>query len=74
MSQKGYKRDEEVETKFFDYASVEKKTEKAFLLTMESGEELWFPKSQCKLNERTSEVEVPKWMAVDKGLIEEDEE
>lgn len=29
----------------------------------------WFPKSQCELDEDNKIVEVPRWLAEEKGLI-----
>ena len=53
-----------------------RQTEKGVLLNIE-GEEVWLPKSQltkispdgpCKEGD-TTEVEVPEWLAADKGIL-----
>lgn len=33
------------------------------------GEEHWLPKSQVTLKEDTNEVNMPEWLAIDKGLV-----
>lgn len=47
-------------------------TPKAYLLVMETGEEVWLPKSQIKsINWETGEVQVPRWLAEEKQLLSE---
>lgn len=51
-----------------------KETEKAYLVVID-GEEFWFPKSLTKIagSKKESFIEMPKWLAVEKGLYELDE-
>ena len=48
-----------------------KETEKAYLVVIE-GEEFWLPKSLTKIDSsmKKSFIEMPKWLAVEKGLYE----
>ena len=40
----------------------------AWLLDL-GDDEVWFPKSQCELDEDNKFIEVPEYIAVDKGLV-----
>ena len=44
-----------------------KESELAWLLKM-SDDEIWFPKSECELDEHDKLITVPEWLAVEKGL------
>ncbi len=37
-------------------------TDKAWLLEVESGEEVWFPKSKCRFDEQNMVVWMPYWL------------
>lgn len=58
----------EDENRTIDYDELKTETNKAWLLDIE-GEEIWFPKSQCDLDEESSCIEIPKWLAKAKGLL-----
>jgi hypothetical protein len=54
------------------FEELVRETPAAFLLKMEEGifgEKVWFPKSQCTLDEETKTIEVPEWLAIEKGLV-----
>lgn len=44
-------------------------TTDAWLIETDSGDEVWLPKSQCELDEDDNTVEVPEWLAIEKGLV-----
>ena len=50
-----------------DYDTLKFTTPKAICVEID-GEEYWLPKSQCKLVEDANKVEMPEWLATDKGL------
>jgi hypothetical protein len=51
----------------YDAIITEAETAKAWLLQIE-GEEIWFPKSICILDEDDSTIEAPKWLADEKNV------
>lgn len=51
----------------FDYESKEAETDMAWLLVID-GMKIWLPKSRCYQDEHTMIVEVPEWLAEEKGL------
>ena len=51
-----------------EFEEVIGETEKAWLLGMPDGEEIWFPKSQCKLRRRSRSLTLPVWLASAKGV------
>jgi hypothetical protein len=51
----------------FTYDLIEHETNKAWLIRL-SKDKIWFPKSQCILNEDKSVIEVPRWMAEEKEI------
>jgi len=55
-----------LEAIYFD--ELIKETEIAWLVKIDK-EEIWFPKSQCELDEDDKKVEVPEWLAIEKGLV-----
>lgn len=50
-----------------------KETEKAYLVVVD-GDEVWLPKSLTELHisAKRSEVELPRWLAIEKGVWEEE--
>jgi hypothetical protein len=53
----------------YEYAGgIIAETDKAWLLNV-SGEETWFPKSKCEINEGAGTITVPQWLAEQKGLV-----
>jgi hypothetical protein len=53
----------------FDFVGgIIAETEKAWLLNVE-GEESWFPKSKCTIDEKRGVITVPHWLADQKGLV-----
>jgi hypothetical protein len=57
--------DDDTEEASYDFDEIKKETDKAWLVTIE-GEDYWFPKSLCRLDD--SSIVIPIWMAEDKGL------
>lgn len=55
------------ETITIQYDLFKGSTDNAVLLEIE-GDEYWFPRSQIILDEDEQEVELPMWLAVDKGI------
>lgn len=51
-----------------NYDSLEGETDLAWLLDM-GDDKCWFPKSECELDEQDRTVQVPVWLAVEKGLV-----
>ena len=51
----------------FDYDELKYETDAAWLLDID-GEELWFPKSKCDIDDDQT-IAVPEWSAKEKGLI-----
>ena len=41
----------------------------AFLIRGDSGEEVWVPKSECTWDKDAKIMEMPYWLAYDRGLI-----
>jgi len=52
----------------FNFDEVEAETEMAWLLKIDR-DKTWFPKSRCRLDSQAKTVEVPEWLAMEKGLI-----
>jgi len=52
----------------FEFTEMKAQTNDAWLLEAE-GEPTWFPKSICELEPERDVVLVPKWLAVEKGLL-----
>lgn len=51
------------------FDSLERQSEKAYLLKIEDAE-VWLPKSQCKeMNEQANTVVIPQWLAEKHGLV-----
>lgn len=50
-------------------ADLIRSTEKAWLVRSDVGEEIWIPKSLAEYNERRSELSLPRWLAMQRGLI-----
>jgi hypothetical protein len=69
-------RDEEYDEQFdesqemipFEVKRAEAETPKAWLLVVD-GQKEWFPKSRCDFDSGTMILEVPRWLAMEKGLI-----
>jgi len=61
----------EQDTWEFDYDELVHETDLAWGLDMGDGpdELVWFPKSQCELDEDTETIIVPVWLAEQKDLI-----
>ena len=53
----------------FKFIEEQMETARAHLLVMETGEEVWVPKSQIKINWETGEVTMPRWLAEEKELL-----
>lgn len=51
----------------YHYDNLEHETDEAWLLRMDVYN-IWFPKSQCNINEDEEIIEVPEWLAIEKGL------
>ena len=52
-----------------DFDEIKHETELAYLFVIDDNE-VWLPKSQClTLDVEAREVEIPEWLAVDKGLV-----
>jgi len=51
-----------------EYSRIKSETDKAWLLILDDGEREWFPKSVCVLDKENFEIEVPMWLAEQKGL------
>ena len=47
-------------------SAIKAETQKAWLATLEDGKEIWFPKSQCKMED--NEIKIPEWLAKEKGI------
>jgi hypothetical protein len=52
----------------FTFDEIIKETPDAWLLDM-GDEKVWFPKSQCELDEDEQIIDVPEWLAIEKGLV-----
>jgi len=52
----------------YDVEELITETDKAWLLSVD-GEELWLPKSQCEFDEDEMVVDIPDWLAEEKGLL-----
>lgn len=58
------KNEEDVMTEV-EIKSIKHETPKAWLAIMEDDREIWFPKSQCELNDGV--LSVPEWLMKEKG-------
>lgn len=65
MSSRDY--DRETERDVYSYDDLVTKTPRAWLLRF-GDDDIWLPKSQCDLYEHSREVDVPNWLAEEKGL------
>jgi len=54
-----YQARERDEFKFIKFFSVQRETEKSWLIRFEDGRETWFPKSLCTLNSNTNKISGP---------------
>ena len=52
---------------YYTYDELIHETESAWLLSFD-GEEIWFAKSECAIDENEKNIEVPEWLAIEKGL------
>ena len=46
--------------------SVKRETPKAWLAILKNGSEIWFPKSQCSIDDNS--LTLPDWLAKAKGI------
>lgn len=44
-------------------------TQRAYLLVMATGEEVWLPKSQITVDWERGQVTLPRWLAEEKDLL-----
>ncbi len=51
----------------YNYDSLEHETELAWLLVI-GDEKIWLPKSICNIDEEDKLIDVPEWLAIEKGL------
>jgi hypothetical protein len=51
-----------------NFDKIIRETQDAWLLDT-GDEKVWFPKSQCTLDEDEKIIEVPEWLAIEKGLV-----
>lgn len=53
------------------YNHIKAVTKKAYLLDLDGDgtRKIWVPKSQVELNQKTCTVNIPRWLAIKKGLI-----
>jgi len=51
-----------------DFDELLKETAMAWLIRIDE-EEIWLPKSQCDMDEAGCVIDVPEWLALDKGFI-----
>lgn len=58
--------DEDVQE--YEVEEYKHETDKAWLLVID-GEEYWLAKSQCDYDEEEMVVEIPDWLAEEKGLL-----
>lgn len=47
---------------------VKHETEKAFLV-FDGDKDVWLPKTQCEWDGRDKVMQMPEWLAMEKGLI-----
>lgn len=52
----------------YDIDGIERETEKAVCVVI-GGEEMWFPKSLCKIGQAEDVITIPEWMAKKQGLV-----
>ena len=45
-----------------------RESDQAWFIFLEDGREIWFPKSQCELDEDEKWIDMPDWLAFDEGL------
>lgn len=48
--------------------SVERESGKAYLVIVETGQEMWLPKSCCTVFPKVNKAHVPNWLLEKKGL------
>lgn len=48
---------------------IERETEQEWLVCTLDGESIWLPKSRCEMGPSEHIVEVPVWLAEEKGLM-----
>lgn len=51
------------------FAELVRETDKAWMFKTDDGDAVWLPKSQCELDEDELLVQVPEWLAIEKGLV-----
>lgn len=51
-----------------NYDELVTETEAAWLLSID-GREVWLPKSQCRIYEKTKVIYVPEWLATERDLV-----
>lgn len=51
-----------------DFDELIRESDSAWLIRTADGDEVWLPKSQCELDEDDNRVDVPEWLAIEKGL------
>jgi hypothetical protein len=61
------------EIRTLDFIKILAETEKAWKLLLDDSDFFnpvfeWFPKSQCELDEKNKEIEVPQWLLTKKEL------
>ncbi len=44
-------------------------TDKAWMLNDADNEEVWLPKSMCEYDDTDKTMQLPEWLAFEKGLI-----
>jgi hypothetical protein len=58
------------ETVDVEYTSICCNREKALLFKLKKYKvKMWFPKSQIKVDNKKKIIKMPKWIAIDRGLI-----
>ncbi len=50
------------------YDQMLRSTDKAYLMTFENGEEVWFPKSQVHVDTKDKDITLPLWLVEKNGL------
>jgi len=51
-----------------DFDELIKETDLSWLLKID-GDQIWFPKSRCEIDEDDGTIEVPEWLAIEKELV-----
>jgi hypothetical protein len=66
---------ERYETEYFTVEEVKVETQDSLLCLLDTGDEVWIPKSQLKDDSEvsskgdTGEIAIPRWLAEDRDLI-----